>query len=140
MIAKNIRDISYEDIELLQTNQIPESDTLDYKSEMIGDKEIIRHACAFANTRGGDIIFGIEESGHDGYPVNIKGLDTSKINKESLGQVISSNTDPRLDIEIQPIRIPNSDKSVLVVRIPDSSQKPHLNNNCLLYTSPSPRD
>ena len=128
MIAKNIRDISYEDIQLLQENKITESDILDYKSEMISDDELIRHVCAFANTRGGDIVFGIDESGCGGYPTDIRGLDTSSINKERLEQIILSNVVPRLDVKITSISIPNSNKSILVIRVPDSYQKPHQNN------------
>ena len=128
MINKNMEHISYEDIQLLLENQIDESDVLDYKTEMIENERLMRHICAFANTRGGDIVFGVKESGKGGHPAEIHGLDTSNINKESIEQIILSNIVPRLDVKIKTIEIPNSTRSILLVRIPDSHLKPHQNN------------
>lgn len=128
MINKNISDISYQDIELLLENKIDESDILDYKIEMISDDSLIKHVCSFANTRGGDMVFGIKESGKGGYPIEIIGLNSSNINKERIEQIILSNIIPRLDVKIKSMEIPNSEKSILLVRIPDSYQKPHQNN------------
>lgn len=125
MIQKNILDISYADIKSLLENKIDESDVLDYKQEMIKDQDLIKHVCAFANTRGGHIIFGIKESGKGGYPIEITGLDMSDFNKERLEQIILSRTVPRLDVKIKSIQLPNSERSVLLVQIPDSYQKPH---------------
>lgn len=129
MIHKNISDISFNDIEFLLKNKIDESDILDYKEEMVRDQDLIKHVCAFANTRGGHIIFGIKESGKGGHPVKINGLDTSDLNKERLEQVILSNIIPRLDIKIKSINMSNSEKTILVVQIPDSYQKPHQSNH-----------
>lgn len=128
MIQKNISDISYRDIELLLENKIDESDVLDYKIEMVKDQDFVKHVCAFANTRGGHIIFGIKESGKGGYPIEIAGLDKSELNKERLEQIILSNIVPRLDVRIKSIEIPNSEKSILLIHIPDSYQKPHQSN------------
>lgn len=128
MINKSMEDISYEDIQLLLENKIDESDILDYKTEMVKKESLMRHICAFANTRGGDIVFGVKESGRGGHPIEVHGIDTSNINKESIEQTVLSNLVPRLDVKIIPIEIPNSTKSILLVRIPDSHLKPHQNN------------
>ena len=63
-----------------------------------------------------------------GYPVEISGLDIAEINKERLEQIISSNIVPRLDVKIKCIEIPNSEKFILLIQIPDSYQKPHQSN------------
>ena len=122
MIRKNISDITYADIKFLLDN---ESDVLDYKEKMIDDQKLVKHVCAFANTRGGHIIFGVKESGDGGYPVEITGLDASKVNKERLEQIILSNVVPRLDVKIKLLPKPNTEKSILLIQIPDSHQKPH---------------
>ncbi|AJM91721.1 AlbA family DNA-binding domain-containing protein [Nitrosopumilus piranensis] len=129
MIGKNILDISFDDIEFLLKNRIDESDVLDYKEKLVKEQDLVKHVCAFANTRGGHIVFGIKESGQGGYPVEITGLLTSDLNKEKLEQIVLSNIVPRLDVKIKSIIIPDSDKSILVVQIPDSSQKPHQSNH-----------
>ena len=128
MIQKNISDILFADIEFLLENKIDESDVLDYKIEMIKDQDLVKHVCAFANTRGGHIIFGVKESGKGGYPTEINGLDTSDLNKERLEQIILSHIIPRLDVKIKSIEIPDSEKSILLIQIPDSYQKPHQSN------------
>ena len=95
---------------------------------MITDKDLVKHVCAFANTRGGHIIFGVKESGDGGYPVEITGLDASKVNKERLEQIILSNVVPRLDVKIKLLPKPDTEKVILLVQIPDSHQKPHQSN------------
>lgn len=128
MIQKNMSDILFADIESLLENKIDESDVLDYKIDMIKDQDLVKHVCAFANTRGGHIIFGVKESGKGGYPIETNGLCTSDLNKERLEQILLSHIVPRLDVKIKSIEIPNSEKSILLIQIPDSYQKPHQSN------------
>lgn len=128
MIKKNISEILYADIKFLLENKIDESDVLDYKREMIKDQDLVKHVCAFANTRGGHIIFGVKESGKGGYPIEIKGLDKSDLNKERLEQILLSHIVPRLDVKIKSIEIPDSGNSILLIQIPESYQKPHQSN------------
>ena len=128
MMRKNISDITYADIKSLLDNKIDESDVLDYKEEMITDKDLVKHVCAFANTRGGHIIFGVKESGKGCCPVEVEGLDMSELNKERLEQIILSNVVPRLDVKIKLLPKPNTEKSILLIQIPDSHQKPHQSN------------
>ena len=90
---------------------------------MIDDQKLVKHVCAFANTRGGHIIFGIKESGKGGCPVEVEGLDMSELNKERLEQIILSNVVPRLDVKIKLLPKPNTEKSILLIQIPDSHQK-----------------
>lgn len=84
MIYKDLEDVSYADIQSLLENKIAESDVLDYKEEMICDEKLVRHVCALANSRGGDIIFGVRELGKGGHPVEIPGLEESLLNKERI--------------------------------------------------------
>ena len=125
MMLKNISDITYVDMASFLSDKFGESDVLDYKEKMIADKDLVKHVCAFANTRGGHIIFGVKESGDGGYPVEVTGLDASKVNKERLEQIILSRVVPRLDVKIKSLSIPDTEKSLLLIQIPDSHQKPH---------------
>ena len=128
MIEKNMSEITYVDIESLKENRISESDILDYKEDMVNDQSLIKHVCAFANTRGGHIIFGIKESGKGGHATEISGLDMKNLNKERLEQIILANVVPRLGIKIKLIQIPGSERFILLIRIPDSHLKPHQSN------------
>ncbi len=128
MIWKDMSEITYADIHALLTDQIDESEILDYKEMMIRDVDLVKHVCAFANVRGGHIVFGVKESGKGGHPTDIPGLDMEELNKERLEQIVLSNVVPRLDVKTKLIPIPDSKKGVLLVRVPDSHLKPHQSN------------
>jgi len=127
VFVKPLSEIKLDDITTLQQNKIHESDILDYKSGMIDDDSLIKHVTAFANTRGGHIIFGVEGTERGGFPKAIPGIDSKEINRERMEQILLSNVSPRLHVKI--VEIPHNveGKSVLLVQIPDSSLKPHMN-------------
>ena len=133
MINKDINSIQYSDIEKLQHDKVPESDTLDYKVDMIDNEKLLKHLCAFANTRGGDIIFGIKEPGDGRHPEEITGL-SGDINKESIEQVVLSNIVPRLPIKIHLVAFPDDEqKTIMIIRVPDSNLKPHFDSKSQKY-------
>ena len=66
MIAPTLNQIDESAIEALKTNTVSESKTLEYKSQLPGGtdaekKEFLADISAFANTREGDFVFGVEE-------------------------------------------------------------------------------
>lgn len=128
VFAKNLADVTFQDIEALQQNQISESDILDYKTGLIDDDSLIKHVSAFANTRGGLLIFGVTESGKGGYPTSIPGIAVSEVNKERMEQIILSNITPRLHVRIQAVNHRDNGKIVLLLQMPNSQYKPHYNN------------
>lgn len=70
MINKKIDDITIDDIKLLIVNSVCESKSLEYKKELhiendADKKEFLADVSSFANSTGGDIIFGIEEDDND---------------------------------------------------------------------------
>ncbi len=89
------------DLQALIDNAVQESLTLDYKASDALEKsnvsrnEISKDFSAFANSAGGQIVYGIIEHNH--VPSNIdNGHDPDVISREWLEQVVNSTIKPRL--------------------------------------------
>jgi hypothetical protein len=92
---------SRSDLQRLVDDEIQESLTLDYKaSGALGRQnnqrnELCKDVSAFANSAGGQIIYGITEE--DQLPSGIDdGVDPQEISREWIEQVINSNVQPRI--------------------------------------------
>ena len=77
MINKPINSIESSDLDALVANAVPEGKLLDYKRDLPGPadadkKELLADASSFANTAGGFLIFGVEET--SGVPSAIVGI------------------------------------------------------------------
>jgi len=90
-----------------------ESETLEFKKSVGEWKEIIETICAFSNTRGGEILIGINNSGE------VNGVEIGKNTIEDLTNKIKENTDPEIYPRIT-TRIINN-KTIIVVRIRESN-------------------
>jgi len=112
-------------IRLIQA-EVQESLYLDYKSSgsllntNYNKSEISKDVSSFANSDGGQIIYGITEEGH--LPQEVDGVELRTGQREWLEQVINSNIQPRIsglllrqiDLDSKP------DRCVFVVDIPVS--------------------
>lgn len=111
--------------------RVKESRNLDYKRDLPvtkgdGLKEFLADVSAFANSGGGVIIYGIAEE--DGEPRELVGVMVGDVDVEilRLDQIISGNLDPSLrGCHPQVIKCDEA-KSVLVLRIPQSPNAPHM--------------
>ena len=127
VFLKPLEKLKFIDIEQLKFNKICESQILDYKKQLLEDNKLLKQVSAFANTQGGFLIFGVEETGKGGYPKEIVGIDRGQVNKERMEQIILSNIQPRLNVRIQIIEHQETSKAIVVVQIPNSYLKPHMN-------------
>src|SRR5262245_56622897 len=117
-----------EDLQRLVDEEIPESLTLDYKASPSlarDDKsrdELCKDVSAFANSAGGQILYGIVEK--DRRPVKVD--DGSDLSREWIEQVIGSRVQPRLDgLVITPVSV-GSGRHAYVLTIPQASGRaPH---------------
>ncbi len=121
--------VELRDVQSLIENKIEESLTLEYKRELDkNNNEIAKDISAFANTSGGTIIYGIDESG--GVPTSISWIK-AKNTKEKIENIILTNIQPRIkDVMINPILNPDtSSQAIFVVNVPESPDAPHMANH-----------
>src|SRR6476620_4623355 len=103
------------DLQRLIDDGIPESLTLDYKDSAALAKdsksrdELCKDVSAFANSAGGQIVYGINEK-------NNKLDNGSALTREWLEQVIDSNVQPRIEgLVITPIRLAKGNGYVITI-------------------------
>ncbi len=116
------------DLQKLIDEEIQESLTLDYKASASLAKdsrsrdELCKDVSAFANSAGGQIIYGIEEQ--NSRPTKID--QGSQIAREWIEQVIDSNVQPRIEgLVITPILV-GSTRHAYVLTIPQAlARAPH---------------
>lgn len=127
------------DLQALVDDEIQESLFLDYKSSpalgKANDKrnELIKDVSSFANSAGGQIIYGVVERGHK--PIQIDGgTDITIINREWIEQTINSNIQPRISgLEITSIPISDT-TAAFVIEIPAArTLAPHQSTDKKYY-------
>jgi hypothetical protein len=107
-------------------DNLEETDDLDWK-EMLPQQprdgrwnEFAKDVAAMANTRGGLIIFGVQDK-----PTALVGIDPDEVNRQQYAQWIRNHVQPYLpDLDI--FELTDGTKTVLVVDVPASEMAPHF--------------
>ena len=129
MIERRLEEVEELDLDCLLSDSVTEGKTVEYKKVLPGSsdsdkKEFLADVSSFANTGGGDLIFGVEET--QGTPVAIPGLALSDPDMEvrRLDSMINDGLEPRVRFATRVIQ--RSGKlPVMVVRIERSWIGPH---------------
>ena len=129
MIPKPLNSVTEQDLIDLVTNSVAERTTLDYKQQLpemndAGKRELLADISSFANTAGGDLIFGIAESG--GVPTDIPGVQISDIDQEiqRFESIIRTVLAPRIRNSIRAVTLQKGGY-VLIIRAEQSWYGPH---------------
>jgi Putative DNA-binding domain len=129
MIPKALNAITEEDLQALITNGVAEGRMIDYKRDLPGNsdvdkKELLADVSSFANTGGGDLVFGMGEAG--GLPTQITGTRAMDLDLEvrRLDSIIAAGLSPRIRHSIKPVTTA-AGPSVLIIRIERSWAGPH---------------
>jgi hypothetical protein len=129
MISKQLDQINEDDLLALISNGISEGRTIEYKWELPGNsdgdkKEFLADASSFANTTGGDLIFGIDES--QGLPTQITGVQSADLDLEirRLDSILASGLDPRIRYALRAMTCLGGEK-LLIVRVERGWSGPH---------------
>ena len=129
MINKPIDQITEADLNDLVSAAVAEQKTLDYKRDLPGNndaakRELLADVSSFANTAGGDLVFGMTESG--GVATGIPGVQIGDIEQEiiRLGNIIRDGLSPRIRHTPHPVLLANG-CYVLIIRSEQSWYGPH---------------
>lgn len=131
IIRKPLDQLVAADIHNLITNQVPEGKTVDYKRDhSVGSdkdkKEFLADVSSFANTAGGHLVFGVDESG--GLPTAAPGieiLDQDKLVLQ-LEAILRTGLAPRLPLVHFKCVDLGAGRFALVVHVGRSWAGPHM--------------
>ena len=129
MINKQLNKIDLDDLNNLVQNAVTEGKTIEYKDKLPGNsdfdrKEFLADISSFANTSGGDLIFGITTD--QGVPKSLSGVIATNIDAEKLKyeEIIRNGLEPRISFFIHTVTV-NPQKIVFIFRINKSWIGPH---------------
>jgi hypothetical protein len=118
------------DLRALVRDGVPEGRSIEYKLELTVSsdedrKEFLADVSSFANAGGGNIVFGVDESG--GVAVGVPGLDCD-LDAEilRLENLVRDGVAPRIPgLRSRAVRLA-SGKGVIMMRVPRSLARPHV--------------
>lgn len=91
--------------------------TVEFKQRFSSYEKIAKEMIAFANTRGGFILFGVDDD------KSLYGLESEKTDTELIKETAEKYCEPEVECKIEWFEIKGKD--VLVVHILESNNKPH---------------
>jgi predicted HTH transcriptional regulator len=90
---------------------------VEFKQRFTSYEKIAKEMIAFANTRGGYLIIGVDDD------KSLYGIETEKSDIELVKQAADKYCEPPLVYNLQVIEL--NKKDILLVEIPESKNKPH---------------
>lgn len=132
LYSKPIADISWEDVAQFCERKIVENSYLDYKKEF--PKDLAKTIAAMANTIGGIVLIGVDETDIGSPILPIEGIKTERGLEERVLNLVLDAISPPVIPEVTACSNPVGDRTVVVVRIPQSEHAPHaLHSNTAVY-------
>ena len=125
----SVANVTAADLNRLISDEVIEDKVIEYKRDVPkgheGNALITDAVCSFANTVGGDLLFGV--AAPKGIPLSLPGLPTDEIDdlKQRIENRVLDAIEPRiLGMDLRDVPVSNG-RSVLVVRVPRSWNRPH---------------
>lgn len=106
------------DNEIINKIKVRESEQIEFKKSTAELKNALEDLCAFANHKGGTLIFGIDDKG------KIVGQEVSNNTIEKVTSQILNLITPKIYPLITTIK--NEDKSLLLIELDNNSEKPYF--------------
>lgn len=131
IFSKPLHDVTMQDVRDFCHRQIREGINLDYKRDL-SSKSLLKTIAAFANTRGGFIIVGVEDK-DDKPQLPVKGIEWKESLPLSISSMIVDNMYPYLGVNVHACT-PENGKTFVLIYVPESHEAPHwLLNRTELY-------
>ncbi len=137
-IPKGLEDWTIEVIEKLVSQGYLETDYYDFKAELTSrelqhNRRLTNSACAFANTRGGFLVFGVGDLDKS-IQERIKGIPfDSDLAKDFGDKIRGASPNIYFDFSNPPIPIKGTSRVVFVVHVPQSTERPHATPEGVFY-------
>jgi len=103
--------------ELIDLIEEGENINCEFKRHFTTPEKIAKEMIAFANTKGGYILMGIDDDG------SIVGVESEKSEAEMIHDAATNYCEPKIDYKLN--YIVHKGKEIVSVTIPESSNKPH---------------
>ncbi|MCX6161632.1 MAG: ATP-binding protein [Ignavibacteriae bacterium] len=103
--------------ELCKLIEEGEGAAIEFKRKFSSPKKIAKEMIAFANSKGGSILFGVDDNR------KIVGIESEKSELELIDTAARFFCEPEIHYRTEIVPIKNSD--VVVIQIPESKTKPH---------------
>lgn len=116
-----------EALELLDSISLGETSTVQFKRTLDSTDKLAAELCAFANSEGGMVLFGVENDG------SISGLEPSEVRElnSRIASVASEKIREPLFPSSEVVKIEG--KNVLLVSVPESESKPHFDGSGAIW-------
>lgn len=109
-----VSSLSKQDLKnLIQTG---ESSFLEFKHSVASPEKIAREMAAFANTKGGTILIGVEDNGE---MIGVEGYHEEEF---WLNQAARDECIPEVPVQIEMMNI--GERDILIVKVPEAEKKP----------------
>ncbi len=89
----------------------------EFKRKFSSPEKIAREMIAFANTKGGYILFGVDDD------KKIVGVESEKSETDLIIDTAKNYCEPALEFNIEYMDM--NDKEIVIVEVPESDKKPH---------------
>ncbi len=123
--------MTIQDVKIFCDKQVREGINLDYKRDLTS-KSLLKTMAAFANTRGGFIIVGVDDE-DDRPKLPVEGIAWKESLPLSVTSMIVDNMYPYLSVDVHVCK-PENDKTFVLIYVPESHEAPHwLLNRTELY-------
>jgi hypothetical protein len=131
IFGKPLSEVTMQDVKTFCDKHIREGINLDYKRDL-ASKTLLKTMAAFANTRGGFIIVGVDDK--DDKPVlPVEGIDWKESLPLGVTSMIIDNMYPYLSVDVH-VCEPENGKTSVLIYVPESHEAPHwLVNRTELY-------
>lgn len=104
-------------VELNELIENGENDTVEFKRKFSSPEKIAKEMIAFANSKGGKILFGIDDD------KTIRGVESEKGELELISTAAGFYCEPEIEFTTEIMLLRNKD--IVVVNINESKTKPH---------------